>query len=99
MPFAVWRLTNLLVSEEGPFGILDLFRHKIGIRYNERAVAYGENVVAEALSCFWCASIWTGFLFVIMYALFPKTTFWVELPLAMSAIAILINGLINYGKS
>lgn len=99
MPFAVWRITSLLVFEEGPFGILDAFRHEIGIRYDEHSNKYGKNVVADAFSCFWCASIWIGFFWAGMYLLFPEATLWIELPFATSAAAILIDGLMNYGKS
>ena len=95
MPFAIWRVTSLLVDEVGPFSILQKLRYFIGVRYDEMSNRYGKNVVAEALLCIWCASIWVSIVFSIGYFLSPEVLFWIELPLSMSAVAILWERVIN----
>jgi hypothetical protein len=59
---AAWRVTSLLVREDGPFDLLARFRYLIGVRYNELSEPYGTNVVASAFACTWCLSVWIGFL-------------------------------------
>lgn len=44
-----WRITNLLVNEDGPFSLLQNVRCWVG-KYT------------EALECAWCTSVWTGLL-------------------------------------
>lgn len=56
-----WRLTSLLVSEEGPFDAFVQIRDAIGVSTDEFSQCVGENVFAKAFCCFWCASVWVGF--------------------------------------
>lgn len=73
---ATWRISSLLVSEDGPFKIFARFRILI-IRFT------------EVFSCLWCASIWIGLGFTILYTRAPEVAFWIALPFALSAGAIL----------
>jgi hypothetical protein len=59
---AVWRLTHLLVKEDGPFDIIFLIRQKAG---------YGFFV--KMLECFYCLSIWIALPFGIWLG-----TIWLE---------------------
>ena len=63
---ATWRLTALLVTEEGPFDLLGKFRDWIGVRYDESSHCYGTNVIADSLCCFWCASVWAGAIIALL---------------------------------
>jgi len=92
---ATWRLTSLLVNEEGPWNIFARLRYMIGIRYNERSERVSMNVLAEGLSCVWCSSIWVASLVLLSYALVPRTTLIVSLILTLSSIAILIEKAVN----
>lgn len=49
---AVWRLTSLLVNEEGPGGTLVVLQ--------ELSRRYG-----GPLECFWCTSVWVAGLFAL----------------------------------
>lgn len=60
--FATWRLTSLIVNEEGPFDIFVNLRKYIGIETNAYGVNVGNNVIAKALTCIWCTSLWVSFL-------------------------------------
>lgn len=90
---ATWRISSLLVNEAGPFDALVKMRHGLGVRYDEYSEAHGENVVAEALTCVWCTSIWVALIVTIPYMLFPVVVPWLCLPLAVSAGAIIAGGL------
>jgi hypothetical protein len=46
---ATWRVTHLLVEEDGPADVV--------VRLRERA---GDGWVGQALDCFYCLSIWTA---------------------------------------
>ena len=46
---ATWRLTHLLVEEDGPADVV--------VRLRERA---GDGLIGQALDCFYCLSIWTA---------------------------------------
>ncbi len=90
---AVWRLTSLLVNEDGPFGVLEKLRHFIGVRWDERSELYGANIVARAFICPWCLSIWTGALGAIIIA--PSLVWYPIYVLALSAVAIIIEETVN----
>jgi hypothetical protein len=46
---ATWRLTHLLVAEDGPADVV--------VRLRQRA---GDGWIGEALDCFYCLSVWTA---------------------------------------
>ncbi|MBV6478951.1 MAG: hypothetical protein HGGPFJEG_01708 [Ignavibacteria bacterium] len=46
---AVWRITHLISSEDGPFYLIFKIRKM-----------FGENIFGKLMDCFYCLSIWTG---------------------------------------
>ena len=90
---AVWRISSLLVNEEGPFGIFERFRYLIGVRYDEQSERYGKNVFASLFVCVWCLSFWIG----LFAALYQATTIadWAIRGLALSTVAIIIEEVVN----
>lgn len=44
---ATWRVTHLLVSEDGPGDVIVRVRRRLG-----------DGVLGRAMDCFWCLSIW-----------------------------------------
>lgn len=92
---ATWRLTSLIVKEDGPWNMLARMRSLIGVRFNERSQPYGINIIAEAATCLWCASIWVGVAFSLGYLTFPKPTLLVGFPLALSAAALVLQRLVT----
>ena len=95
LALATWRVTSLFVSETGPFEVFAKLRHKIGVRYDERSLPHGTNVVASAFSCVWCLSFWTSIVATIL--LTPYIVWW-QYPivvLAMNATVIVINKLVG----
>lgn len=68
--FAVYRLTGLLVNEDGPFDLIGRFRDTIGVRRDERGRCTG-NVLARGFCCFRCISIWSALIAALIIASDP----------------------------
>jgi hypothetical protein len=47
----VWRITHLIASEDGPFEIIFKIRKM-----------FGETFFGKLMDCFYCLSIWVGFV-------------------------------------
>ena len=90
---ATWRVSSLLVFEEGPFLILVKMRSLAGVYYDEYSEPQGKNVIARALLCVWCISFWVALGFTVLY--FYGVAFWVALPFALSAVAIIIERIVD----
>lgn len=86
---AVFRISNLLVFEEGPFLIFPRFRHFVGVRFDAMSEAQADNELAKLFTCIWCLSVWMGIFFAIAYYFAPNLTFWVSLPFAFSSVALI----------
>lgn len=90
LALATWRLTSLLVWEEGPLDVFARLRHLLGVRYDQRNQPYGSNWFAKGVVCPACASVWFGFLWAGAYLLW-KPAWMVALPFALSTCAVAIE--------
>lgn len=86
-----WRLTSMIVNEDGPFNIFERFRYWIGIRRTTANVRFGTNIIAEGLSCVWCASVWFAFVVGVFYIAARPITLIVCTGLTLSTLAIMIE--------
>jgi hypothetical protein len=77
---AVWRLTHLITSEDGPFNLFAWLRGKAGTGF------WG-----SLFDCFYCLSLWMAIPFAILMgsSRWQKFLLWP----ALSAAAILLNRL------
>jgi len=92
---ATWRLSSLLVKEDGPGDILGKLRAKAGVKYDDFSRPYGNNVLAGILSCVWCCSVWVGFVTGVL--LKPRNfADYLAKALALSSSAILIDEILLY---
>lgn len=89
LALTVWRLTSLLVREDGPYEIFARLRVALGI-VREEYGSYATTEIGKALSCFWCASVWVAIVVYTLYLFVPMGFF---VPFALSAAAILLNEL------
>jgi len=55
--FAVWRITHLLVAEDGPWDALVKLRALLG-----------DSAFGRAMDCFYCTSIWVSVPFALRIA-------------------------------
>lgn len=87
--FVVWRMTALLVYDNITSGL----RAAVGVKYNEYSECVGSNIVARALCCHKCTSVWVA----IAAVLFIQSTLWDAIPmvLALSTGSIVINKIVN----
>lgn len=95
LTLATWRISSLLVNELGPANIFETIRHRIGVRYSESGIRYGENVVAEAFVCAWCLSVWVGLILGLVWTFNGVVATMIAVPFALSGGAILIEKYAN----
>lgn len=84
---ATWRITNIVQREE----IASPLRKKLGVFEPDGEDPdhwiYPDNFIGKVLHCFWCGSVWAGIAISVAVIVFPPLV----LPLALSAIAILVR--------
>ncbi len=90
LALATWRATSLLNNEDGPGEVFAKIRSKLGVKYDEHSKAYGTNIVAEAVCCIFCLSVWFGLFWTILYPAW-QLSIYLALPFALSAVAIIIE--------
>jgi hypothetical protein len=90
LALATWRLTSLLVNEDGPFKMFYRLREWAGVIHNGNGDVIGceNSLFAGLLSCFWCTSVWIA---IILSALFSDWLLWFPLALFASAGAIIVE--------
>ncbi len=90
---ATWRITNLITddSEAGPWNILNRIRYLAGYRYDKSNRPASTNIVSSAMLCFWCFSFWAGLIVLIISLLPYWIGYYILLPFALSASAILVK--------
>jgi len=54
---AVWRLTHLLVAEDGPWDLVVRLRARLG-----------DSAAGRAMDCFYCSSVWVALPFAFLVA-------------------------------
>jgi len=88
---ATWRVSSLLVDEVGPFRIFLKLRQLVGIQHDvdDFVSIVPDTFLASLLSCVWCTSVWVGLFWAVMY--FVPYSFYLALPFALSAIAIITS--------
>lgn len=80
---ATWRLTRLLVTEDGPYEIFRGLRERTGIEYGPGGVV-ASYPPWNPLHCVYCTSVYVGAIMLIAPG-------WLKRLLALSAIASLIS--------
>lgn len=88
---AVWRLSYMLVEEEGPYEIFTRLRNWLGTDVDEDHRNQHLNTLRGILECIYCISVWLGFFFVAVYVISPLAAMYIALPFALSAIAIFLD--------
>ena len=92
---ATWRISSLLAAEAGPFDIFERARRLVGVSYDEHGALCCKNVLAQGITCLWCNSVWVGTGWALLAWLWPMAH-WLALPLALSAITIVIQEAVTW---
>jgi len=90
LALATWRVSSLLASERGPWGVLERLRAWAGVRYRDGQVG-ADPEFGKWLICAWCSSITLGVAAAILYWLLDDIAIWLALPFALSAIACILS--------
>ena len=85
LALATWRISNLLMFEDGPFRAVARLRDLLGVKEAYDPSKIWTGFISELFSCMHCFSVWTG----ISVALLTGHT--VLVGLGLSAAAILIE--------
>lgn len=93
MALATWRIATMLHDERGPASLFIFMRSLVGIGHDDNGnpFSYPSNVVADALACPACLSVWVGFMVALLQKHAPGVASIVVLPFALSALAILFE--------
>ena len=91
LALATWRIASLLAIEDGPGQAFAKFRRDAGVRYDDYSQPYGTTELAKGILCIWCVSVWIAFFWAFLYWICPGVAFWLALPFALSAGAILVE--------
>lgn len=87
LALATWRICFALANED----LFSWLRRLAGVEEDSDGQQYGTNLLARQMLCVWCTSVPVGLLFAIGYLLWPRQTFMVSLPFAVSAGAIMVH--------
>lgn len=94
---AVWRISSMLVKEEGPFYIFWKIRSRLGHMYDldMNYIGHKDGFLSNNFACVWCMSVWVAIAVSICRYYFITPTFYLCLMLALSALAIGWESLVN----
>ena len=93
MGCATWRVSYMLLYERGPFDLFIEIREGIGIGHYQdgKPSSYPETFFGLLFSCVYCMSVWIAGAFVLLALLSQLIAYWLALPFAVSALAMLID--------
>lgn len=93
LALAVWRIAALLSYERGPGDVFLKFRAALGITPGDdgEPAEWPDRFPASAVVCVWCLSVYVGAAWALLWLAWPVLAFWLALPLALSAAAVLVE--------
>lgn len=83
LSLATWRISSLLVHEDGPYAV---FRR--GREFMERN---GLELFWQLFQCVWCTSVWIGAGMMVAWNFYPEYTRVFSVWLSLSAISIVVQ--------
>jgi hypothetical protein len=96
LALATWRVSYMLVNEDGPYAIVANFRQLLGVRYDDYSQVYGISMPGKLLTCVYCTSVWVSLAYVIIWLVCGSTvSVAIALPFALSAVAVIVNNYID----
>ena len=87
---AVWRLSYAIVRENGPLMVFARLRARLAASQKRSGGLF------DLISCIYCVSVWIGLVGALSVSNSPFE--WLGYGLGFSAVAVLIERVINNGK-
>lgn len=90
---ATWRISSLLVREDGPLYVFWYIRKLSGIQHDENGEVFmiPSNFLAQVLSCVWCASLWVALGWIVFFLVLPDWALIIATMLSFSTLSIIID--------
>ena len=82
LALACWRLSNLLVAEEGPWNVLGRIRGRL----IDQDKLETPGSLSKGLSCPYCVQVWLALAVTPLYLFWPSWTLLGAFPLALAGI-------------
>jgi len=94
---ATWRIASMFVSELGPGDLFLRLRALVGIVHDDakQVAMIPDGFFPSLFSCVWCCSVWIGAFWMLFDLFFPWLSLRLATAFAFSAVAILIQRLIE----
>lgn len=89
LALSTWRISNLLMFEDGPFRVIAKLRVLLGVKEAYDPSKIWTGFISELFSCMYCFSVWVGILVAVL------TGHTVLMGLGLSAAAILIENFLS----
>lgn len=90
---ATWRLSRMLVREDGPFHAFFKLRELVGITHDQdgEIVMIPNRVLPLLLSCVWCSSVWVAAFWMALWLILPAAAAALASVFALSTLAIIVD--------
>ena len=83
---AAWRVSSLIVHEDGPWDVYERLRERLGANRDD-----DRGTMQRALSCVWCVSVWCVPPLYVVHGAAPLVT----AMLAAMAVAVVADSTIR----
>lgn len=96
LSLAIWRISNMLVAEDGPWLVFEHLRLKLGLLPPAapgwtRETDPPGRMPGTLLACVWCMSVWISLVYFAIFAIWPALGMVLSIPFALSAAACLVD--------
>lgn len=89
---ATWRITHILLRENGPWRVFRRLRVALGVTYYDDDDPKVSSFRYEITVCVWCLSVWTGSVATAILMLVPEWLQYVLFtPFAISAVCVIVD--------
>jgi len=92
LSLATWRISRMLIKEEGPSKIFERIREEhCGVYWLPDGSLMTNSSFCFGLMCSDCNSVWVGVMFSFLYLLNKKLAYILALPFCLSALSIVVR--------
>lgn len=93
---ATWRISHMLVYEEGPFGLLTAIRSRFGVEHDSSGYPVGWPV-HSIFACVWCVAWYVGAVLLLCWWAVPAIVVLAAIAAVVAFLAMATDILRRYG--